>query len=161
MPDIALEIESGWELERFIPDTIIIDGRTWEGLTGFEGKGGCWWCGEELTGRHRKWCWGHGAEYYRHFGRQDARNWCCKRQDGICANCGVKRGWSLEVHHIVPLNGALRSLSAFNLPWNLIGFCHGCHQEVHAAMRPPKKSNMDRWELAGMTGQEIMPLGIN
>ena len=163
MLNTALEIQSGFELERFIPDIVIVGRTEWQVLTGFEGSGRCWWCGAELKGKSKKWCWGHGHEYYKHFAWTQARNWCCERQDGVCANCWRAFGeniYALEVHHIVPLNGLPRLMTAFNLPWNLIGFCHDCHQEVHAAMRPPKQSTMDSWRLADAVGQGVMPLKV-
>lgn len=160
MPDTALEIESGWELERFIPGTVLIDGQDYLILTGHEGTGRCFWCGGILKGKLKHYCYGHGKEYYRHFEWGSARKWCYRRQEGKCANCGMHRGRRLEVHHIVPLDGGPRFFSPFNLPWNLIGFCHDCHQDIHAAMRPPKKSSLDSWRLAEAIGQFIMPLEL-
>ena len=155
----ALEIEAGWELERFCPGTIQINGKGYLVLTGYEGTGRCFWCGGELRGKLKHYCYGHMKEYYRHFEWQSARNWCCERQEGLCANCGTHHGYSLEVHHIVPLKGEARYFSAFNLPWNLIGFCHECHQEIHRIMRPPKiiPELQDSWREAMKVGQGIMP----
>lgn len=161
MPNNALEIESGAELEKFLPDFVEINGRDYIVLTGYEGTGRCFWCGGELKGKLKRYCRGHMLEYYRHFEWSSARQWCGERQEWRCANCGKQCDAStLEVHHIVPLKGEKRFISAFNLPWNLIGFCHACHQEVHAAMRPPPKNRRGRdpWEEAGKVGQAIMPL---
>jgi 5-methylcytosine-specific restriction endonuclease McrA len=51
--------------------------------------------------------------------------------------CGGKRGYhtSLEVHHIIPLNGAYRAWSKLNHPDNLIALCHDCHQTRHDELR--------------------------
>lgn len=175
IPKTALEIQSGAELLLFQPETVKILGKDWQVLTGYEGTGRCLWCGSELKKGLRLYCWGHGKIYWRHFNWGSARNWCCERQHGICANCGwhypfqhsyyyYEEGYDiykLEVHHIVPLEGRPRQFSAFNLPWNLIGFCHDCHQEVAAAMRPPKRwSRKDSWEEAEKRGQLIMGFDI-
>ena len=152
----ALEIESGAELERFDLGYLEIRHQAFSVLTGLENTDHkCWWCGCELKGRAKKWCRGHMKEYFRHFEWASARAWCINRQKDRCANCG---GFSsLEVHHIVPLKGGARYFTAYNLPWNLIGFCHACHQEVHAVMRPPKESTVfDSWEQAEFAGQGIM-----
>ena len=142
MPELAFEIESGQELEQYQPNQVMIQGTRYYILTGYEGTGRCFWCGKEFDAksraRQRHYCYGHMREYYRHFEWGSARDWCYKRQEGKCANCGRYCGYKLEVHHIVPLNGRARYFSAFNLPWNLIGLCHDDHQEIHAAKRPPK-----------------------
>jgi hypothetical protein len=180
MPETALEIQSGAELLTFQPNEIELYGQKYLILTGHEGTGRCWWCGAELTGNKlKRWCWGHGKEYYRHFQWGPARNWCCERQHGICANCGWHADlyppdswhydwypehydiYALEVHHIVPLEGRPRFLSAFNLPWNLVGLCHACHQKLHAAMRPPARSSPDPWVWAEAVGQSVMPLDVD
>lgn len=116
-------------------------GNTYHVFTSFEGMGGCWWCGAELHGRQKRYCReGYGTDevhsrlYWRHFNWQSARNWCIQRYEYKCANCGEKWG-GLEAHHIIPLDGGGRAWSIFNLPWNLIAFCHECHQEIHAVMR--------------------------
>jgi 5-methylcytosine-specific restriction endonuclease McrA len=96
-------------------------------------------------------------EYYRHFVWGFARAWCIERQEGLCANCHCYFGDELEVHHIVPLNGGVRWLTPYNLPWNLIGFCHQDHLAVAAAMVPPKNSTvLDSWEHADFIGQSVM-----
>jgi len=157
MPELAFEIQSGQELERYVPNEVMISGKTYFVLTGYEGTGRCFWCGAELTGKLKRYCYGHMIEYYRYFEWPSARRWCCERQDGLCANCGLRLDYSLEVHHIVPLNGSPRYFTAFNLPWNLIGFCHDHHQEIHAVMREAFKLPVkDVWELAMETGQGIM-----
>jgi hypothetical protein len=171
----ALNLKSGAELEQFDLGTVLIGHTRYTVLTGYEGTGRCFWCGAELKGSKLKWyCRGHMKEYYRHFKWRSARNWCCERQNGICANCGKRcgcrkqrGGYSLEVHHIVPLQGGWkRYFSAYNLPWNLIGLCHDCHQEVHAAMRPPRQQRplvgviVDSWIMARSTGQAVMDLVV-
>jgi len=167
MAESALEIETGWELQRFDLGTVMISGTRYTVLTGFEDTGLCFWCGGVLKGKLKRYCRGHMTEYYRHFEWASARRWCIERQDGRCANCGIKQGsviginhngWkmlqgALEVHHIIPLCGEKRYFSAFNLPWNLIGFCHDCHQEVHAVMREASKP--DPFALAIARGQGV------
>ena len=123
---------------------------------------------KELKGKLKRYCYGHMKEYYRHFEWSSARDWCCERQEGKCANCGADgmRGenywplYSLEVHHIVPLSGTTRYFTAHNLPWNLIGLCHGCHKEIHRVMKPPKTPSPlpDSWEEAEKVGQGVMRL---
>lgn len=139
-------------------------------ITGFEDTGGCFWCGAALEGK-RRFCGhksGHWTEYANHFYWSYARSWCCKRQEGRCANCGwhpalyssndIHFYWyGLEVHHIIHLNGGPRASTPFNLPWNLIGLCHECHQEIHAVMRPPR-TIPDSWEKALLVGQGVMEL---
>lgn len=154
-------------------------------LTGYEGTGGCHWCGAALTGRSTRWCRsphrdqeGHWHEYWKRFNWGSASFWCLQRYDHRCANCGRSthtdrkylQPWdlvteyslyggywnykgivTLEVHHIIPLNGAERIWTPFNLPFNLIALCHSCHLEVHAAMRPSK----ELFAVARATGQGI------
>lgn len=175
MVESALEIETVEELERFDLGTVMIGHIQYTVLTGYEGTGRCFWCGGELKGKLKRYCRGHMKEYYRHFNWQSASRWAIERSDYQCENCGMKEktvdwGFSsyrtnLEVHHIVPLKGESRLFSAYNLPWNLIVLCHACHQEVHAAMRPPKlkpeKNILDSWEEARKIGQGILELAIN
>lgn len=144
------EVTSAAELLTWVPEDYRLrpDRAGYYRLTGYELTGRCWWCGGELKGKQKKWCTrfqlkakqGHWIDYYNHFCWPYARDWCIERQEGKCANCG--RGGadkqSLEVHHIIPLEGNERQWTPFNLPWNLIGFCHQCHLEAHAAMRPER-----------------------
>lgn len=148
-----MEITTAWELERFGLGTVRISNADYIVLTGHEGTGGCFWCGRELRGKLKRYCRGHMKEYYAHFMWNSARNRCCERQDGRCANCGIKHDYSLEVHHIVPLRGEKRDFSHFNLPFNLIGFCHQCHLAVHVAMKPVPPTI---WERAVTKGQLVM-----
>lgn len=161
--DSAIEITSGWELERFDLGTININHTVYTVLTGYEGQGVCFWCGGELKGKLKRYCRGHMQEYYRHFEWSSASRWCLERYGYRCACCGRHRDnisdvgryslrTGLEVHHIVPLNGSTRYFSAFNLPWNLIALCHDCHLQVHAAMRP-EKPPADPWEAKIKVGQ--------
>lgn len=189
MADTALEIQSGAELERFIPGTVVIKRTTYRVFTGFESPDRrCFWCGGPLKGKLKRYCYGHMQEYYRHFEWQYASEWCIERYDHRCANCGreglhkryglpksryvtfmngaeivkVEEPYNfvkLEVHHIVPLNGVRVQFSAFHLPWNLICFCHDCHLEIGAAMRP-EKPPVDPWDRALQAGQILLPLNI-
>ncbi len=129
---------------------------TYQIITGYEGTGACFWCGEELEGK-RRFCGhrsGHWTLYANHFYWTYARTWCIKRYDHRCANCsktslevgkileesGVyyspySPAFSLQAHHIISLKGEIRDVTPYNLPWNLICLCHYCHISVHAAMR--------------------------
>uniref|UniRef100_A0A6M3Y244 Putative homing endonuclease n=1 Tax=viral metagenome TaxID=1070528 RepID=A0A6M3Y244_9ZZZZ len=141
-----MRIESGVELGQFTPQQIMIGRTGYLVLTGFEPlRGHCFWCGQPLKGKLKRYCRGHMKLYWQHFEWSYASGWARKRAGYKCENCGAVQNRqtrsgnrSIEVHHIVPLNGSRRYFSALNLPWNLIVLCHDCHQEVHAAFRPPK-----------------------
>jgi len=141
-----MRIQSGAELERFGLGDIEIEDKPYVVLTGFENTDHkCFWCGRPLKGKLKRYCRGHMTLYWQHFEWSYASGWARKRVGHKCENCGAVQNRqtrsgnrSIEVHHIVPLNGSRRYFSAFNLPWNLIVLCHDCHQEVHAALRPPK-----------------------
>ena len=120
-------------------------------ITGYEGDGRCFWCGEGIEGRRRyckgrKGCW---TSYQEHFNWNYARDACLKRFGYRCANCGIKGRnlnihsamTNLRVHHIVPLNGGNRAVSVYNIFWNLITLCHDCHIELHAIMSSLKPQN--------------------
>ena len=151
----AFMITSGQELERFIPNRIKLNGREYLVLTGWEGTGRCFWCGGPLKGKLKRYCYGHMRIYYQHFMWSYARPWCIERQKGLCANCGLYFGDKLEVHHIVPLKGYTRWLTAYNLPWNLVGFCHADHLAVATAMKP-EKVIVTSWDKAKVIGQGIL-----
>lgn len=174
--DSALDIRTGAELERFDLGEVVIGKHTrYQILTGYEsppqdGVRRCFWCGGALKGKLKRYCRGHMQDqYYRHFEWNTASGYALKRAGWACENCGVEEshevvpGYSLttrtnlEVHHIVPLVGARRDFSAFNLPWNLIVLCHACHLEIHAAMRPSPPTT---WERATGKGQGVMPLAF-
>jgi len=127
-----------WDLYR-IPEGPMVQARDNHGLyhimTGLEGTGTCWLCGADPGGkRYRRYCWGHGKIYYELFSWAYAAPAAIERAGYKCENCGSEG--SLEVHHIIPLEGGPRNWTFLNLPWNLITFCHGCHLEIHAIMRP-------------------------
>ena len=141
----ALEIKSGAELLDFHPDTIVIGRTRFTILTGYEKAGSCFWCGAEVKSP-RRYCKGHRTLYYQHFDWGEASRWALKRADRRCDNCHktarelpLPKNTYLHscfmVHHIVPVNGAGRQFTAYNLPWNLVVLCHECHLAVHAAMR--------------------------
>lgn len=126
-------------------------------ITGFEGTGGCFWCGEKLEGR-RRFCGhrsGHWTCYQDYFFWGYARYECLKRYDWRCANC--ESTYQPEAHHIIPLEGEARSMSPFNIPWNLICLCHGCHQLIHVVMREAKAliAKPDMFDLALARGQLV------
>lgn len=164
--------ESAQDLELWVPEYYVANPARYRPgyanagdyyFTHYEYTGLCWWCGGELTGRQQRWCKGtgpvgHWHSYYRHFSWNYARDWCSRRYDYQCANCGwyssPKRRDNnyLEIHHIIPLEGAERNWTPYNLPWNLICLCHLCHMALHAAMRP----SMDPWENKLAAGQLVL-----
>ncbi len=138
-------------------------------ITSFEGSGGCFWCGKDLEGKHRRFCgrrsgcWTH---YQDHFFWGYARYECLEQYDWHCANCGhegpdgsrkISSLSRLEVHHIIPLEGEARSMSPYNLPWNLICLCHDCHQLIHGVIRGDKTliAKPDMFNLARANGQAM------
>lgn len=176
----ALDITSGEELLRFDMGEITIAHTTYTVLTGYEGTDKCWWCGSEphrgKRGRPSHFCWGHGRLYDKHFNWNAASSWALERAGHKCENCGANemhvgfyKQTNLEVHHIVPLNGAPRFYSAFNLPWNLIALCHKCHLLIAAVMRGAaairrmelKRMEGDAFRLAGIRGQAVMPFALD
>lgn len=96
MPETALEIISGAELLRFQPNVVEINGQDYQVLTGYEGTGRCFWCGGELRGKLKRYCYGHMILYYRYFEWGSARRWCIERSEGRCANCGIYLGVGLR-----------------------------------------------------------------
>lgn len=105
-------------------------------LTEYAEQGGiCWWCGGELPPRRRRYCCNDCAnEYWRHFNWWDASAWAREREK-CCRDCGSPPplpAWldgihSLDVHHIIPLNGQRRDWNILNLPENLVVLCRSCH----------------------------------
>lgn len=170
MSENALEIRTVEELLNFDLGTVEINRTKYNVLTGYEGTGLCFWCGGELKGKLKRYCRGHMKLYYRHFDWGYASSWAKNRVDYKCQNCGKEEehhllaGYhnatmtNLRVHHIIPLNGASRQYTAFNLPWNLIVLCQSCHLKVHAAMsganRPIQKTS---FEEAIARGQYALP----
>ena len=137
-------------------------------ITGFEGTGRCFWCGKDIEGRRRfckrSGCW---TRYQEHFAWGYTKAECLKRYGYRCANCGVEgiglyRGddmTNLRAHHIIPLNGEDRAVSAFNIPWNLICLCHNCHLLLHAVLREQSTSKaIDIFTLAETRGQGVFEL---
>lgn len=109
-------------------------------ITGHEGTGRCWWCGGEFPDRRaRRFCcekcgWAYVEEFVWAYASARA-----VREHPYCADCGVKRReghwdtgiYTLEVHHIDPLNGEERHRSAKNRHDNLVVLCHECHMKRH------------------------------
>jgi hypothetical protein len=171
MVENALDIRTGAELVKYCPAEFKLKGATYYVLTGYEappdedGVRLCFWCGQPLKGKLERYCYGHMKLYYQHFEWNTASRLAIERAGHRCQNCGVKESrvrlhsfgsasmTNLRVHHIVPLNGSYRGFTAFNLPWNLIVFCHDCHQEVHAAMKWPPRHPPTTYEEAIARGQ--------
>jgi len=142
-------------------------------ITGFEGTGGCFWCGQQLVGRRRfcqrgSGCW---TRYQEHFTWSYASHKVVRESGYRCQNCGrenvdipiiggkYNERSGLEVHHIIPLNGQDRAVSVYNIYWNLIPLCHDCHMLLHAILRERTESKvMDVFQLAGIQGQGIFEL---
>ncbi len=151
-------------MEQWHTGTILIDHTRYTILTGYENnEHRCFWCGVELKGKAQRYCRAHMKLYYNHFDWGYASFEALKRADHRCENCGKVEGrlniWSrqtdLEVHHIVPLNGADRQFTAFNLPFNLIVLCHACHQVIHAIMRG-SGDLLSIYDKAQLLGQGIL-----
>ncbi len=127
-------------------------------ITGFEGTGACFWCGADLDGERRRFCGhrsGHWTLYNDYFFWGFARYECLRRYGWHCANCGS--AYKPEVHHIIPLEGAERAYSPYNIPWNLMCLCHEHHQLIHAVLRQPKEllATPDLFDLALARGQAV------
>ena len=92
----------------------------------------CDGCGVGLTGYARRWCseacsdrwWGNHAWGF-------ARPFAIKRAGGYheatCDQCGKRVGWSAEVNHVEPRNGAGYGAGCHHHQTNLQVLCHGCH----------------------------------
>ncbi len=164
----ALDLTCGAELERFCPTEVVRGHSTYTVLTGYETEPGlCFWCGGELRGKLKHYCYGHMTAYYNHFNWGYASYEARKRAGHRCENCGQVEVRSrdgrakLEVHHIVPLRGEPRFFSAHNLPFNLVVFCHDCHLEIHAIMREASRpAAITSWEEAEKRGQILMALPL-
>ncbi len=170
------------EIEAFVVTTARDSFGTYHILTGYEGKGDCFWCGKDFEGKRKRYCKGqdldtdetaHWRQYHQHFTWAFARDWCNARYNHACANCSaIGSHWAndhfirgevlLEVHHIIPLEGESRQWTPYNLPWNLICLCHGCHLDIHAAMRVDAhdkfKATNDVFKLAIERGQGVFNL---
>ncbi len=169
----ALEIKCGAELVEFLPREIPLKHTTYTVLTGYETESGiCFWCGKPLKRKAKHYCRGCMTQYYNHFNWSYASYEAKKRANYTCENCGEKgrSAWrfcttpedqrtNLRVHHIVPLKGAARFFSAYNLPWNLVVLCHTCHLEIHRIMNNHEKPiPLNDWDIAKAKGQTIMEL---
>lgn len=116
--------------------------------TGFENKGICAMCGGKLGKGRRCYCNDECAELYNDlFLWSRASSEAVKRANRKCQRCGITGDgyWkthrdnfspfapslSLEVHHIIPLNGHDRTWHPLNTPDNLLVLCHDCHVLLH------------------------------
>lgn len=112
-------------------------------FTGNEDAGVCWYCGSDLPPRRRRWCSDTCEQTYWETWHWNSASLACARRDNdICQNCHRRKNhrWgeeqvSLEVHHLIPMNGEERSWSRLNEPSNLVTLCHECHLLAHAEMR--------------------------
>jgi hypothetical protein len=126
-------------------------------LTGHEAPGRCFWCGAEV--RNRRFCTFIGPvesyldpythkwrrdenrweprstcdlQYWRHFWWTAAVEWCWERAGGKCQECGTVTPQELRrTHHIIPLNGTLRSMNILNRQENLLPLCAHHHALLH------------------------------
>jgi len=110
-------------------------------FTGNEEKGHCFWCGIET--KRGRYCSKQHAYLYRTFYCKDEayanvyrRIYDPIRKGYICEKCnnGFGNRFSIDVHHIMPINGGDRYWNILNRPENLLGLCHECHKETHRIM---------------------------
>ncbi len=99
--------------------------------------GNCQWCGKKLEGRRTVWCSRTcNAAFFRNHDWKMARNYTNTGQCEDCGKCEHKKGYTeMQVHHIVPLNGAQRSMTCANHEDNLVCLCKECHKERHRKLR--------------------------
>lgn len=122
-------------------------------MTGYECQNRCFWCGNETPG-HRRYCQNRKCrnEYVRHYRWQEARDWCRKRYDLKCGECGQQEDSRYDsklrfaVHHIEPLKGSLRLWNKLNRPENLIWLCGKCH-DGKSRKPAPEQEGVDQLEL--------------
>lgn len=108
---------------------------TYEILTGFEGQGKCWRCGEPFPDkRARRFCSVKCRRKYENtFYWAWAARLALRRANDTCQVCGEKARRRLQVHHIIPLVGGNRMKNVLNRPDNLVVLCKKCHQTQHKA----------------------------
>lgn len=116
--------------------------------TGYENQGICAMCGGPLGKSRRIYCCEDCATQYRNlFYWPWAKYEAIKTAHHKCQRCGItglgyfnthRAGLrpcdpspTLEVHHIIPLNGAVRTWHPLNIPPNLLVVCHDCHVLLH------------------------------
>lgn len=126
-------------------------------LTGYEGRGGCFWCGGPFPDKRRRRFCGEKCrqEYDRHFFWPVAAAWCLERAGYKCYDCGVK-GLRLVAHHIKPLDGQQRTYNILNRPENLVALCPSCHGKRHSGMNREKAAK----PFAGTERGRFTPKGI-
>jgi hypothetical protein len=108
-------------------------------LSGHEENGHCFWCGTAIKGKRRYCSKQHAHLYLTFFHWREAcinvyhRIYDPIRKGQICEKCEEVCGgeYSIEVHHIIPLNGEDRLWNVKNHPENLLGLCKECHKEIH------------------------------
>lgn len=83
-----------------------------------------------------------GPLTYRGRGWLAARKATIEKQGGQCATCGVFKGDSLPVHHILPFR-YFSTVAQANSAGNLIGLCQSCHMKTE-----PRSYRRDRTALA-------------
>ena len=101
---------------------------TFYDLSGHEAEGYCFWCGKPVL-RQRYCCKEHQEFYLKHYSWREATFFCYERYNNQCADCGKTD--DLRVHHIIPLNGDLRTWNYLNRPENLVLLCQNCHIKRH------------------------------
>ena len=91
--------------------------------------GFCYLCGNELSGRRRRWCSTFCVKmWYQNHNWNGARRAAKRRDKYACVKCGSK--FNLEVNHIAPIFGAGYTWSCRNHLSNLETLCHRCHVAV-------------------------------
>lgn len=149
-------------------------------FTGNEEGGGCWYCGEDLPKRRRRWCCDdHMDLYWTTYNWTGASHRCLMEAKNTCTNCHrshrdisieIKASHSpspgnywpkyidaqIEIHHIIPLGGEDRQWHVLNRQDNLLALCHQCHLAVHLVLNEAKREARPYVE-AKAKGQLSMP----
>ncbi len=93
-------------------------------LTGYEGTGKCYWCGGENKRSRHYCCKECFNNYYDSFFWLWARDKALTRENHQCQRYGSSDcSRTVEVHHIVPLNGSYRMWNVLNRQDNLEVLC--------------------------------------
>jgi 5-methylcytosine-specific restriction endonuclease McrA len=119
---------------------------SYEILSGYEGKGKCWWCGAKFADKRvRRFCSTKCRRKYENtFYWAWAARLAVRRAKFSCQDCGITGRRRLHVHHIQPLLGGNRMKNVLNRPDNLIVLCKKCHQKRHERLNKQKPSTKNQ-----------------
>jgi len=107
-------------------------------FSGHEEKGHCFWCG--VVVKNSRYCSKQHAYLYLTFYHWHEacinvyrRIYDPVRRGNVCEKCNeVFIGDNtIDIHHIIPVNGEVRNWNIKNRPENLLGLCKACHIETH------------------------------